>query len=93
MILSQKESYEVLIATLLFLVFGGYLRQLFLNQKMNSKEIVILTALFGAWYGLSKGLANITGYGNNYYLKKVKVTQDASKNYQDLEKVQWHLYN
>lgn len=44
---------EIIIISLIFLVFYGYLRNFLLNNVINSTEIIITTVLFAIWYSLS----------------------------------------
>lgn len=50
--------FDVAIMTLLFMIFMQYLFKIFLNQHIDSSQILITTLLFGIWLGLTKTVTN-----------------------------------
>lgn len=50
--------FEVGIMTVLFIIFMQYLLKIFLNQKIDSSQILVTTLLFAIWIGMTKMVSN-----------------------------------
>lgn len=50
---SGPLKIKTFVATILFLLFFGYIKVLVLNSHLNSGEIVLNTMLFLIWLGFS----------------------------------------
>lgn len=50
--------FEVGIMTVLFIIFMQYLLKIFLNQKIDSSQILVTTLLFAIWIGMTKMMSN-----------------------------------
>lgn len=46
--------FEVGVMTVLFMIFMQYLLKIFLNQKIDSSQILVTTMLFAIWLGMTK---------------------------------------
>lgn len=46
--------FEVGVMTVLFMIFMQYLLKIFLNQKIDSSQILVTTLLFAIWLGMTK---------------------------------------
>lgn len=60
--------FEVGVMTVLFMIFMQYLLKIFLNQKIDSSQILVTTLLFAIWLGMTK---MVTDYlvAQNYTMK------------------------
>lgn len=50
--------FEVGIMAVLFIIFMQYLLKIFLNQKIDSSQILVTTLLFAIWIGMTKMVSN-----------------------------------
>jgi hypothetical protein len=64
--LSQLQKIDIGITTFMFLLFIGLLRPLLLNKELNSRNIIIYTLLFFAWYGCTILFSNAYTYEGQY---------------------------
>lgn len=66
--LSIKNRYEILIATILFFLLVGIGKNVFMNKLLNIKQIVIITIAFFIFISLSKIMSN---YIFSFYLDNI----------------------
>jgi len=64
--LSTLQKLDISISTLIFCIFIGFLRPIILNKELNTKNIIIYTLLFFAWYGSTLLFTNAFNYDNVY---------------------------
>ena len=62
MSLSKRQKVEVMVGGIMFLLFAGYLRYIFIDHYVYyGKDIVYTALLFFVWYGISKIITNYIG--------------------------------
>lgn len=64
--LSDIQKIDITITTVMFCIFIGILRPLFLGLNFNSRDIIIYTTLFFAWYGSTLLMSNAFLYKYQY---------------------------
>jgi hypothetical protein len=60
--ISKLQQIEIVIAITLFLILIGFIRNIFIYDKIDSIQVVFLTILFGIWYMLTKLFTNTILY-------------------------------
>lgn len=50
--------FDVGVMTVLFMIFMQYLLKIFLNEKIDSSQILVTTLLFAIWLGMTKMFTN-----------------------------------
>ena len=64
--LSDLQKMDITITTFLFFILIGFLRPFFLNRDINTRDIIIYSLLFFAWYGCTLLFSNAFTYENVY---------------------------
>jgi hypothetical protein len=64
--LSNLQKNDLIITTLIFFIFIGFLRPLILDLEINTTNIIIYTILFFAWYGCTILFSNAFTYDTMY---------------------------
>jgi FlaA1/EpsC-like NDP-sugar epimerase len=60
--------FEVGVMTVLFMIFMQFVLKIFLNQKIDSSQILVTTLLFSIWIGMTKMFTNFM-VSQNYTMK------------------------
>jgi len=64
--LSSLQKLDISLTTLMFCIFIGFLRPLLLGIEINSRNIIVLTLIFFAWYGMTLIMTNAITYETSY---------------------------
>ena len=64
--LSHLQKIDITITTVMFCIFIGILRPLFLGLQFNSRDVIIYTILFFVWYGCTLLMSNAFLYKYQY---------------------------
>jgi hypothetical protein len=64
--LSPLQKLDICITTFMFMLFIGFLRPLLLGRELNSRDIVVYTLIFFAWYGCTLLFSNAYTFEGQY---------------------------
>jgi len=84
--LTRRQKVETIVGSIMFLLFGGYFRYIFIDHfAYYGKDIVYTALLFFVWYGITKIITNYIGVS----LSEMKV--DIPK-IPELPQIDWSDY-
>ena len=60
------QKIDITIVTLMYCIFIGFIRALFLNIELNTRNIIAYTLIFFSWYGCTLLFSNAFNYETVY---------------------------